>query len=83
MAYVESIPADSRSHLEDLLDWDHGDSDLIEISQHILDWEELAAHLNLSTADISSINAQYVPQMHRYGCFRALQQWLLLEFFSL
>ena len=71
---MESLPADSRSHLEDLLDWDHGGlhSDLIEISQHILNWEELAAHLNLSTADISSIKAQYEPQMHRYGYFKAL-----------
>ena len=65
MAYVESLPAGS---LENLVDWDHGDlhSDLIEISQHFLDWEEFATHLNLSTTDVSSINAQYDPLIHRY-----------------
>ena len=74
MAYVESLPGHCRYYLEQILDWDHSgfDSDLIEISQHILDWEELETHLNLSPADINSIKAQYEPQMHRYGCFEAL-----------
>ena len=82
MAYVESLPVDRRSHLEHVLDWNHGglDSDLIEISQHMLDWEELAIPLNLSAADVSSIKTQYGPPMHRYGCFKALTMAPIVRF---
>ena len=57
-AYVLSLPATSRHHLQRRLDWDNEgvDRDLHEIADHMFDWEEtLSSHLGLTAADIHDI----------------------------
>ena len=69
-AYVSSLPASVRPHLEQQLDWDHEgvDKDLNEIALVMLDWEEtLTTHLKLTQVDISDIMERYPhnPKLRR------------------
>ncbi len=57
-AYVSSLPAGARPHLELQLDWGHEgvDFDLNEIADVMLGWEgKLSAHLGLTDVDIHDI----------------------------
>lgn len=63
-AYVSSLPANSRPHLEQQLDWGH----LIKIAHHMLDWEEkLCSYLGLTEEDIHDVKAIHSnnPELQR------------------
>ena len=65
-----ALPASIRPHLEKLLDWDHDgiDTDLNEIAQHMLDWDEkLSSHLGLTAVDVHDIKAMHRnnPELQR------------------
>ena len=56
--FVDSLPPAARPHLELQLDWNYGgvETDLYEIADHMIKWEEkLAAFLGLTEVDIYDI----------------------------
>ena len=59
--YMLSLPVSARPHLELQLDFGHGgvEKDLCEIASHMLDWEEISAHLGLTARDISDTKDMY------------------------
>ena len=59
---METLPASARPNLELQLDWGHGgmETDLCEIADHMLDWEErLWTHLGLTEVDVHDIKAMH------------------------
>ena len=61
---MESLPPAARPHLELQLDWGHEgvERDLMEIADHMLDWEQrLSTHLGLTAIQISDIKEKH-PQ---------------------
>ncbi len=64
-----SLPVDVYHYLERQLDWNHNgvDKDLSEIADHMLDWEELSIHLELTDIDIHDVKALYLssPSLQR------------------
>lgn len=60
-AYISSLPTNTLDTLDQQLDWDHKgvDKDLNEISNHMVNWEELSAHLGLTSTDAHDIKAIY------------------------
>lgn len=68
--YLSSLSQSVFHHLDMVLDWDNNgvDKDLIEIANHIPDWEvKLPAFLHLNQTNINDIKAKYVnkPELQR------------------
>ena len=68
-SYLKSVPTSTEA-LDQLLDWaqDGVECDLSEIADHMLGWERLAVHLELTPVNISDIKEKYPnqPELQRH-----------------